>query len=280
MWLVYTLIAAVCFGVGQVLVKKGLQNTSALFNNALAVVVQIVIMLPYAFLMGVHFNVFWPAFFYSMLVSALFLSFYYIIGLGKISLTGTIISTYPLITVVLSFLFLHENPTAIQKVAIFLTIVGAVCIAMPEKVKDFRHHLGSWFFWAIIGAFASGIGDFFAKVAIERTDTFTYIFAYPIGSAVVTTLNYLLDKRGREMPSLRQKGSLPTLIGVTTIEIGLFFFYLAIGSGLISLVSPISSVYVAITVILAYIFLHERINKIQAIGILFSFTGILLVGTA
>jgi transporter family protein len=280
MWLVYTLVAAVCFGVGQVLVKKGLQNTSALFNNALAVVVQIVVMLPYAFIMGVHFDHFLTAFLYSMLVSALFLSFYYIIGLGKISLTGTIISTYPLITVILSLIFLHENPTAIQKVAIVLTIVGAICMAMPDKIKEFRQHLGGWFFWAIVGAFASGFGDFFSKVAIDKTDTYTYIFAYPLGSAVVTILNYFVDKKGRRMPSFRQRGSLPTLIGVSTIEVGLFFFYLAIGSGLISLVSPISSVYVAITVILAFIFLHERINRIQTIGILLSFAGILLVGGA
>jgi uncharacterized membrane protein len=235
-------------------------------------------MIPFALTMGVNFSNVPVAYAYSLIVAGLLMSYYYIAGMGQISLTGTIIATYPLITVVLSFLFLQENPSMPQKVAILLTIAGAIFIAMPAKLTQMRAHIGSWFWWAVSCAVASGVADLFSKVAINESDMSTYLFAYPFASATVVVISFFFDKKGRKIPKITKKLYLPTVLGVGMMELGLFFFYLAIGAGLVSLVSPISSIYVAITAILARIFLKEKITKLQTVGIIFSVAGIILVG--
>jgi transporter family protein len=277
MWLVYTLIAAVCLGVGQIFVKKGLHDISPLFNNVLGSIVSVIIMIPFALLMGINSHLVPLAFVYSLLIVSLLAIYYYVVGKGQISLTGTIISTYPLITVVLSFIFLHENPTISQKAAILLTIVGTVLIAMPEKLSQWKIHISGWFGWAIVCAAAAGTADFLTKLTINQSDTYTYLFSYGLAALVIAIVLLLFDKKGRKLPAFKKELYLPTLVGVTIMETGLFFFYLAAGSGLISLVGPVSSIYVAITVVLAYIFLKEKINKIQLVGIISSVAGIILI---
>jgi uncharacterized membrane protein len=277
MWLVYTLIAAVCFGVGQIFVKKGLQDISPLFNSVLGAVVAAVIMIPFGLIMGVNFHLVPLAFTYSLLITSLLMVYYYVAGKGQISLTGTIIAMYPLITVILSFIFLHENPTMTQKVAIFLTLAGAVFIAIPEKLSQIKTHIGGWFWWAIFCAIAAGTADFFTKVTINQSDTYTYLFSYGLAYLSIAFILLFLDKKGRKLPTFNKKLYLPTLVGVTIMETGLFFFYLAAGNGLISLVGPISSLYVAITVVLAWMFLKEKITKIQTLGIISSVAGIILI---
>lgn len=105
-----------------------------------------------------------------------------------------------------------------------------------------------------------------------------YIFSYALAFITVVILSVFIDKTERVLPKFNFKTYMPTIVGVTMIEIGLVVYYLALSKGLASLVTPISSIYVAITVVLAHIFLTEKITKIQILGVLFSVAGIILIG--
>ncbi|MGH7245655.1 MAG: EamA family transporter, partial [Candidatus Levyibacteriota bacterium] len=173
MWLSFTMLAAALWGVGQVFTKKGLEHTSPLFNNSIAAVVILVSTVPFALYHGVQFSLL-PSIFLLTFFSALFmLSYYYIIGEGKISLTGTIMAMYPVVPIILSFVFLHEHPGIIQKFAGILVLVGTGVIAYGQEKTMKRFKLGRWFWLAIFCAIITGFGDFLSKLAINVSDAYT-----------------------------------------------------------------------------------------------------------
>jgi uncharacterized membrane protein len=62
------------------------------------------------------------------------------------------------------------------------------------------------------------------------------------------------------------------------MELGVLLLYLGLGVGKASLVSPVSASYVALTVVLAVIFLREKISKVQLSGVIMAVLGIILIG--
>ena len=69
-----------------------------------------------------------------------------------------------------------------------------------------------------------------------------------------------------------------TIIGIFFIELGLIAISLAYQYGLASLVSPIVASHMLITVVLAVIFLKERLLPIQKIGVLLTMIGVIVIG--
>jgi uncharacterized membrane protein len=95
---------------------------------------------------------------------------------------------------------------------------------------------------------------------------------------VLSALNYLVDRRGRNAPPIFTKRFLPTLVGICLHLIGALLFFSAIGRGKISLVSPVTSIYPAIFAVLAVKFLRERISLKHGFGIGLTVLGLIIVG--
>src|SRR3989344_3757394 len=105
MWLFFTLLAALLWGVSQVLIKKGFEETTPLFNNLFGALVILIIAIPFAMLNGAHFWLVPKMLPLTLLIALLLICFYYVLEKGQVSLTGTVLASYPVFTVVLSLLF-------------------------------------------------------------------------------------------------------------------------------------------------------------------------------
>lgn len=156
--------------------------------------------------------------------------------------------------------------------------MGAILIALPNKKNTGKLVLGDWIWWPICGAVIVGFGDFLAKVAINMSNASTWLFFLSLAYIPCAILNFLLDKKGRQITEFNFQKFLPTLLGVTMISIGIIPFNLAFQYGLASLVGPVSSSYIVLTAVLAFVFLKEKINKIQFLGITSTAIGIILLG--
>lgn len=276
MWLFYALLAAILWAVGQIFVKKGFQNTSAFFNNVIAAIFVFLFFVPLALVNGVKFDLLWTIAPLTIVAALLLLSYYYAIGKGELALTGTVIGTYPVVTVVLSLLFLHETLSLFQQLAIGLVIIGTVFITLPEKGVKFT--LGSWLWWAIAAVFMLGTSDFLAKVLITQSNIYTYLFALGFAYGIAVLLAALFDKEGRKFPAITKKQYFPTIIGVGIIELGFLLFNIAMSLGYVSLVTPVAGSYVALTAILAWFILKEKIDTKHWFGITLAALGVILIG--
>jgi transporter family protein len=274
-WLIFALLAALTWGIGQVLVKKGFQHTTPLFNNFLATIFGCLIFIPFAFIGGINWSSFPKIFLFAFLAEAFGTIYYYAAEKGEISLTGTLISIFPVFIIILSTIFLGEKVSMLQAFAIFIIILGSFLVSKPKK---FSLKFEPWVVWGFITALALGFGDFMGKVTLTKFDLNSFLFAFAVSYVITMIFIYFIDKKGRKFPKLTQRKLIPTLSGTFLLEVGVLFFYLGLNSGEASLVSPVSSAYVAVTIILALIFLKEKMTKTQLLGVLFAAAGIILIG--
>lgn len=277
-WLFWALAAALVWGIGQVVAKKGLSLFTPLGFNFLYLPFDFLISIPLALLLGVD-----PAriTLFDLLLTVITLATYvlysYVISMGELSLTGTIVSAYPLSTMFFSTVLLGEKLTAFQLLFTLMIIGGVVLIGFPEKLRGLK--VESWFGLAVITALLIGFGDFLAKIVIGRIGVANYFLIYGVSYLPGLMLSFVLDKRGRRLPQIPLKDWLLALLGASMITGGGLFFFTAFSKGPASLVSPVASSYTALTVILALIFLKEKLRKVQALGVAFVVLGIILIGS-
>jgi uncharacterized membrane protein len=281
-WFALSLGAALCFAVGQILVKKGFEHIPPLWNNIVNNLLALVFWIPFAILLNdSEVNV--PGFevFLTMLAAAtLYQFFFYSISKGRISLTGTVVAAYPVFTVVLSLLFLDERLGPLQYVGIASIIGGGVVVAVPEdgtRKKGSSHDAG-WLLWGFAGAFTIGVGDFLIKTTVNAIGAHNNAFFLALIFNFLSAVNYLVDRRNRKAPAIFSKRFAPTLSGICLHLIGAILFWSAMGLEKISLVGPVSSIYPAIVAVLAVKFLKERISAKHGTGIGITILGLILVG--
>ena len=276
-WLFWSLAAALTLGVGQVAAKKGLSYFSPLAYNIFSTLIELPIFLPFALWLGLdlpRFKVF--DFLILIFIASTYLIFFYVISLGEISLTGTVLASYPLSTIFFSTIFLGEKLSLPQLFFALIIIAGVGLIGFPRKLLDLRSE--KWFWLAVFSAILVGFSDFLAKYVLGRVGEGNYFFFYPFAFIPGLFLSLLLDRKGRYLPQVKPRLWLWALTGVTLEILGGLFFFLALARGPASLAGPVSSSYAAITVILALFFLGEKMSKIQAVGVTLTVLGIILIG--
>lgn len=123
-----------------------------------------------------------------------------------------------------------------------------------------------------------GTGDFLLKTSINTIGAYSQMFYFAIIINFLTPLNYFFDKKGRVLPKISPAEFIPTLIGNAILLSGTLFFFLALELEKATRVAPVSSAYVGIMVILAIIFLKEKITIKQAVGVIGIIVGIMLTG--
>lgn len=283
-WFVLSLLAAVFWAVGQVLVKKGFETIPPLYNNIFSNTVIIVThIVPVLLLSG--FRIVAPPLPILVVIvvqAAFYHTFYYAISKGEVSLTATVVAGYPVFTILPSCLFLHETLSFIQICGVGLVIAAVVLVALPVRAAAGMKKEGvkksSWIAWGLACSILIGTGDFLAKFSIDRIGAYSHVFFLAAISNPMGAANYLIDKKARRFPSPFSKKAVPTLLGITVVSIGTLFFLIAMGSGKASLVAPVSSIYPAIIALLATKFLGERVTPRQGAGIGVIVLGLVLVG--
>ena len=280
-WLLLAVFSALFWGVAQVFIKKGFSNLSPLWNTIIGSLLYFLIYIPFALVNNVSLSISPAMFGLIVFISFLYIFFYYAIEKGQISLTGTLFASYPVFVIILSAIFLQERLRLFQIILIGCILIGGILLSLPQKklerVKSGKARV--WVLWALFGAATTGLGDFLAKVSLSNLNIHTYLFYFALAYAVAAVLFWVFDKDGRRLPKKLDIASFRmTVVGIALLAIGFLFFNLSLASGQASLVATISSSYIAITAVLAYLFLKESINLRQALGILLIFIGVAAIG--
>jgi drug/metabolite transporter (DMT)-like permease len=296
-WFPLSIGAAMLWAVGAVLVKKGFETIPPLWNNIVNNFLALFVWIPAVlFLGGFRINT-PPLRIVVVILSACFLYqfFYYSISRGQISLTSTIVAGYPVFTIALSHIFLHERLEPGQYLGVALILAGGATVALPRRAGGGvaqppgsvagsrgrvvpKAHEYSWVLWGLGGAFTLGTGDFLTKVSVESIGSYSHIFFEALILNLFSGFNYLVDRGNRALPPLGSRRFLPTLFGILMHLLGALLFLLAFGYGPASLVGPVSSVYPAFLALLAVRFLGDVITWKQGLGIGLIVGGLILTG--
>lgn len=199
---------------------------------------------------------------------------------GPMTYGAVITSLYPVITAALSFFILHETLTMRQMAGIVLGICSLVLMVMahdaPEPssgVKRKGGHVG-WLLPSLAGLVFWGIWAFIPKIALQTLSPYSTVFYESLGDLVVG-IPILIYLKGKLMKD--RMGISLTALGSTVSIVALVAYFYAMKSGPVATVVTMTSLYPVITLIMARVFLHEKINRVQcaAIGMAMAAVGLL-----
>jgi drug/metabolite transporter (DMT)-like permease len=173
-----------------------------------------------------------------------------------------------------------ERPGSVQLVGIAIAVVSVVLASGPELSG--RAGARPLVLAAVAGV---GFGLTLQFLAEGSTDSplMTLVSMRATSVTVLGATLVVLVLRTRRAgatysprPSPREVGLL-ALVGVGDLGANLAFGE-ASTRGLVSLAAVLGSLYPVVTVLLALVLLHERLGRVQAIGVVGALTGVVLIG--
>jgi uncharacterized membrane protein len=214
-------------------------------------------------------NYFLPGVFAGTLGFIGLVAFYAGLATGRMGVVSPISSLSALIPLTVAFIN-GEKPSVVQLTGMAVALIGAFCASGPE-IKDgisIRPLV-----YAVIAAFGFGgaitfIAQGSKSSAIMTMTTMrftTFIIALVLFAKYKTAGGF-------------SKKDIPILIGIGGAD---FFGNLLLGvattRGLVSLAVVLGSLFPIVTALLAYKLLHERLHKLQYLGIGLAIFGVIII---
>lgn len=196
--------------------------------------------------------------------------------LSNVSLTGTIVSCYTALTVLLSILFLRETISLNQFVAIAVILLGVLLstfdlndLKKGKVIKDRGTRL------ALVAMVCYGVYFAFIKIIVREIGWFwpNYI------TFLLFPLIYLYIKlQGIVLQKPNYKNALmPIIICTLLLRFGDFSFNIGISKGMTAVVAPISGAFPTLFALLSFFVFKDPIKKQQILGIIVTLVGIVLL---
>ncbi len=198
------------------------------------------------------------------------IAFYSALSIGRMGIAAPVSAILTAALPVLFSVFTEGLPGSLQLVGFVLALFAIGLISRPERTKGRPEGLGL----ALLAG--CGFGCFFILISrVSHGATFWPLAMARLTSVVFLVIVVLLIRRQGVLPK-RTVAPLVILAGVLD-ALGNAFFVLATHAGRLDIAAVLSSLYPAATVLLAAIVLRERVNRIQALGILFALVAIPLI---
>lgn len=205
------------------------------------------------------------------------LSYYKGLTIGQVSVISPVASSYPALTVILSVLLLKESLTSQQIAAISLAILGSILASFKLKdliklnpknaARGVNYAIFASLCWSFmllfIGILSSDLG-WYVTVLLLNAFSLLYLVSYSKvykkdisfpakGIILIIVLSAILD-----------------VFAVLSYSFGTTITYVAI-------IATVSSVYPAITILLARFFFKEKLDVNQWFGVLLVLVGLVLL---
>jgi len=216
------------------------------------------------------------ALFSGLISGAVLCAYYFALSVGKASLIAPIFSCLTVVAVVLSFFILGEVLTGLQLSAITLVFLGIVLVAFERNDGGGERWRKLSLVLALAAAVVGGANLILQKWIAESGHYLMGFLITRLSSAAFMTPVALTP--GRETGSVGTSQSWLKLGILGLLDVSAFFaWYLGLRVGLVSIVTPIATSSPAVTVVLAHLFLKERVRLHQRIGIVAIISGIVFL---
>jgi drug/metabolite transporter (DMT)-like permease len=129
---------------------------------------------------------------------------------------------------------------------------------------------------AIVAALALGLFVYFLGLGSREGDALSTLFGARVGSLTFLVVAALVSRSALRIP--RTAVVAVAAVGVADVTANALFA-LASSHGLLALVSVLGSLYPVVTVLLAYVLLHERLTPLQRAGIVAALVGVAAIST-
>jgi drug/metabolite transporter (DMT)-like permease len=208
------------------------------------------------------------------------LALYRAFEIGKMAVVAPLSASYPALTLLLSWMT-GERLSAVRIAGIVCTLLGVVVVAGGEKTPDENdaeavRRSGRGIGLAMFSAV--GFAVLFLLLGIRvvpRVGAIQTVWMIRLTSSLLTAAALVVSKQPLRLP----RGEVRWMVlGMGVLDTGAFVLSnLGMKMEQVAVVTVLSSLYGAVTVGLAAIFLREHVSRWQWMGIATIFVGILLI---
>jgi drug/metabolite transporter (DMT)-like permease len=195
--------------------------------------------------------------------------FYAALAAGTMGVVSPIAALGAVVPVIIGVVS-GERPSGVSLAGLVVALLGAVLASGPEL----RGGAGAR---PVALAALAGVGFGFALVFIERGARFDSVMTLTGMRMTSVTVFAVVALAMRTLGGLRPSDAVPlALVGLGDVGANLLYA-LATQRGLLSVTAVVGSLYPVVTVLLARFVLHERLARIQQIGVAAALLGVALV---
>jgi drug/metabolite transporter (DMT)-like permease len=211
------------------------------------------------------------------------LALYRSFEIGKMSVVAPVSASYPVLTFLLSVLT-GERLSLLRVIGIAFTVTGVILVARGEKMPvdaspitdatPAKKNLGVG--WALLSAMGFGVMFWLLGVrVVPLLGSASSVWLIRLTSFVATAIVILVIR----VPFAPPPGSAsPWILGIGILDTGAYVLNnFGMQHEQTSVVSVLASLYGAVTVALAAILLKEPVARMQWLGIVAIFAGIVLI---
>jgi drug/metabolite transporter (DMT)-like permease len=196
-------------------------------------------------------------------------AFYQALASGRMGIAAPVSAVMTATLPVLFNVFIAGLPGWFQIAGFLIALLAIALISRPEGTKGRPEGIGL----ALLAG--CGFGTFFILISrVNHDSTF-----WPLAMARFTSVLFLLIVvRMRRQQMLPKRSLVPLVLLAGILDaLGNTFFVLAAHAGRLDVAAVLASLYPAATVLLAAIFLRERLTRIQAAGVLLALLAVPLI---
>ena len=268
----FALAASLSWGAGDfsggVATRRAKVLSVVVAAHAIGLVLLIVLALSWSEALPTMLDVIWGS--VAGLVGAVGLvSFYQALAVGRMGIVAPITAMLSAAVPVLFGAFFEGLPGPLQIIGFVLALIAVGLISGLGVVRERPKGLGL----ALLAGF--GFGSFFIFISLVSHGAVFWPLAAARLSSFLFILVVTLTRRQEVLPN---KAVLPIVLLAGALDVaGNTFFVLAAHTGRLDVAAILSSLYPAVTVLLASIILKERVTRLQAVGILVALVAVPLI---
>jgi len=208
------------------------------------------------------------------------LALYRAFEIGKMSVVAPLSASYPALTLLLAWMT-GERLSMVRIAGIICTLAGVMIVAGGEKTPDENdaeamRRSGRGIGWAMFSAIGFAVLFWLLGIrVIPRVGAIQTVWMIRLTSTALIAGTILVSKQPVQLP----RGEVRWMVlGMGVFDTGAFVLSnLGMKMEQVAVISVLGSLYGAVTVGLAAIFLREHVSRWQWIGIVTIFLGILLI---
>lgn len=290
MWLMFAFGSALFAGLTGILAKCGIKNTDSNVATALRTIVVLIFSWIMVFLVGsqntigdITLRTLVFLILSGLATGASWLCYFHALQIGDINKVTPVDKSSTVLTMLLAFIFLHEELNVIKVISMVLIAAGTLLMiqkkentgAQEEKGKKSGEH--AWLLYALGSAVFASLTSILGKVGIQGVESNLGTAIRTIVVLIMAWVVVFVSKKQDTIRSIDRKSWLFLILSGFATGGSWLCYYRALQSGPASVVVPIDKLSLLVTIGFSYLVFHEKLSKKAGIGLVLLVVGTLLL---
>lgn len=281
MWILFAFGSAIFAGITAILAKIGIRNTDSNVATAIRTVVVLLFSWLMVFLAGSQTtiqNINGKTYLFlglsGLATGASWLCYFRALQLGDVNKVTPVDKSSIILTMLLAFVILGESITPIKLIGMIVIGIGTY-LMITKKQSEVKVTDKRWLIYAALSAIFASLTSILGKIGIQGVESNLGTALRTIVVVIMAWIIVLITGKLHTIKNIDKKGWLFLCLSGIATGASWLCYYRALKDGQASIVVPIDKLSILLTVIFAYIFLKEKLNRKSIVGLFLIVAGTL-----